>query len=166
MKAADLIELLSEGRRQRKLILPHKGWIMPDGKVVDCRRVWHYEWLRANTVWLRKNYGIKLVHTEEGETPLRLEAMRAGMFRVGSDDRRMIVQGIRAKFVRQVKDTVLELAWDNADSLDSVFVSLLRPGGEVAAEKEAAVSEVPFCESRVTPLRKVERVVHILLEST
>ena len=111
---------------------------------MDCRGVWHYQWVLANRFTLFKNHAI-LIKSDEAcdETTVRLEAMAEGMFRIGREGERMIVQGLASKWTRRIKDTAMELLIDNKPK--SVFVSLLKPDGTASREKQAD-GEVPFTE--------------------
>ena len=105
--------------------LTAKMWILPDGKPVALDQ-WHYRWILANKDRVAK-FGLDTTGLPDDEDTVRKAALQKGFFRVNYERNigHLVIEGVKMKLTRNVKDAAFMIVMDNLRSIDRVTLNLM-----------------------------------------
>lgn len=113
-----------------------KMWILPDGKVVALKGMWHYDWILRNKAALKKKYKVDFSKLPAEEAPIRLHAINKGFFRVNYEHNGgvLTVEGVASFFTRKIKDAIFFIVLENVDYIDNINITLMNSSGKVVKD--------------------------------
>lgn len=114
LRGLDLFREMKTLGSYRTDTLTAKMWILPNGEVKSINK-WHYKWILDNKE-LAGRYGIDVDSLPDDETPVRIEAIKAGFFRVNYEVRNgaLTIEGLANKFHKKIKDAIFMLVMENS----------------------------------------------------
>lgn len=144
-------QIWKRGERVTDGGLSDKRWILPNGDVEELGSEFHYSYLLNNRKIVKK---YKIDISSMRETPIRIEALKSGLFRVNQEKRsgQFVIEGCQKHFNRNVKDAIIELVSYTSGMINTIKINLYND--TVTSMKKTATSNVASFD-------KIERVEHI-----
>lgn len=150
-----------------------KYWILPDGKIENLGKLWHYEWLQKNIKKLKK-YGIKEDEMpEKGETPIRLYAMNKGFVRMNFmiNGGKLTIESTEGGWSRTSRNAIQDFIFDNINRIDNLYIAVMDSSGRVkknastnwmTSSEEEKQNSIPFITENAEEIK--ERRDKLILE--
>jgi len=122
-----------------------KMWILPDGKTVALKNLWHYNWILDNKTFLKTKYKVDFAKIVPDEQPIRVHAINNGFFRVNYEHNggTLTVEGNYSHFTKRIKDSIFMIVADNLDYIDNINVTLMNYNGKVVKTGYSQLFSVP-----------------------
>ena len=142
---------MTKGDRVTDGGMSDKRWILPNGNIEELGSEFHYSYLLNNPKIVKK---YKINTSSLKETPIRIEALKSGLFRVNQEKRSgmLVVEGCRKHFNKNIKDSVFEIVAYTKGMINTIKINLYND--DVTSMKKTATSNVSSFD-------KQERVEHI-----
>lgn len=122
-----------------------KMWILPDGKTVALKGLWHYQWILNNLASIKRKYKVDFSDVDQEEQPIRIHAINNGFFRVNYERNggTLTVEGNIGYFRGNIKDEIFMIVYDNLNSIDNININLMNHGGKVVKNGYSSLWGVP-----------------------
>jgi len=119
-------QFLPKKRKDEKLPLVAKSFILPDGSFREVNRATHDQYLIENSESLNKQFKTAIPATQ-GKEDVRIGALSSGFIRISytPNNGRLVIEANEAKFGKAQRDKVQEYITDNLDGIDNLTVSLV-----------------------------------------
>ena len=155
---------LPKKREQKKLPLPPKAFIEPDGTFTKVNRATHDDYLIENSDALNKKYGTA-IPKKQGKGDVRIGALAKGFVRVTYEPNqgRLTYEANAKTFGKAQRDKIFEHVADNLDDIDNIRISLVDDKGKVVKsadrrfflmdEDSQKLDSIPFVTDEGRPER-------------
>lgn len=104
-----------------------KWWIAPDGKVLDTKNLWHYEYILTNITKFKK-YGLKLSDLpDQSENTVRKYALTKGFTRVNYsiNGGRLTIEAPDNNWSSKLRNAIFDFVFSRVGDIEEITIAVL-----------------------------------------
>lgn len=109
-----------------------KYWILPDGKIENLGKLWHFQWILQNLTKLKK-YKVKQseIGDDLSEGPVRLYAINKGFVRMNYsiNGGTLTIEAPDKNWTRSIRNAIYDFIQNNVNRIDQLYIAILDEKG-------------------------------------